>query len=413
MIPYAILYGKVHSKDGMTVDVNVLELMGNGFTFRLLSGYREIHGDILKIDMYFFDWSVKQYRGVVIDFVRTTNSVSIKENTDFYDVYEIGVDDKEFISLSSMLTKQYINYIDCKLNLGDAEMSAQMTNYPAGADAVFASGYEEQIKEFAVNIMADNAALGVMSEIVADTECEMCYSLENRKLVDMYLSMHIDEFIMSVFKDNYLENHPFSNAKIKRIYIGNQYCTNLMIDIDTVFKIIDKAYEEGINVTLAIPPVSATKYAYVCEYIDKMLDYIAAKYGEMTDGFELCVNDLGMMDYAINKHDNVKVIEGILLNKYRRDPRMKYVADVIPMETGVVYYPYYQSNTGTFCPLCAVVKNGERGNQERVFVCGHECEKKVFLYPNHLNMIGKYNSLFGVSVNGIDSHNHRRVVINL
>ena len=42
--------------------------------------------------------------------------------------------------------------------------------------------------------------------------------------------------------------------------------------------------------------------------------------------------------------------------------------------------------------------NGERGAQKLEKSCPHYCAERVFLYPEHLHMVGRYNSLFGIDM---------------
>lgn len=55
--------------------------------------------------------------------------------------------------------------------------------------------------------------------------------------------------------------------------------------------------------------------------------------------------------------------------------------------------PFYQTNTAGHCTLYAVCHNGSRGRQTAEDDCPQYCRKRVFLYPDHLHMIGRYNSL--------------------
>ena len=47
--------------------------------------------------------------------------------------------------------------------------------------------------------------------------------------------------------------------------------------------------------------------------------------------------------------------------------------------------------------VCGCTK-GSRGAQTPVRECSGFCEKQAFLYPEHLRMVGRYNSLFGVDL---------------
>ena len=70
--------------------------------------------------------------------------------------------------------------------------------------------------------------------------------------------------------------------------------------------------------------------------------------------------------------------------------------------------------------LYVACTKGSRSAQMPVRECPRFCEKQAFLYPEHLRMMGRYNSLFGVDLDvwkrmremlklcGVD-----RVVVNL
>ena len=63
-----------------------------------------------------------------------------------------------------------------------------------------------------------------------------------------------------------------------------------------------------------------------------------------------------------------------------------------------LYAPFYQMNTAGHCTLYALCHNGSRGRQTEENDCPQYCREHVFLYPDHLHMIGRYNSLFGVDL---------------
>lgn len=81
---------------------------------------------------------------------------------------------------------------------------------------------------------------------------------------------------------------------------------------------------------------------------------------------------------------------------------------------------FYQTNTSQYCPMYATCVEGSRGAQVPVRKCPRFCEEQAFLYPEHLRIVGRYNSLFGVDLDvwkrmeemlklrGVD-----RVVVNL
>ena len=88
----------------------------------------------------------------------------------------------------------------------------------------------------------------------------------------------------------------------------------------------------------------------------------------------------------------------------------------------MLYAPFYQTNTAGHCTLYAVCRNGSRGRQTAEDGCPQYCRERVFLYPDHLHMIGRYNSLFGADLRILTdgayldaflSQKPRRLVINL
>ena len=60
-----------------------------------------------------------------------------------------------------------------------------------------------------------------------------------------------------------------------------------------------------------------------------------------------------------------------------------------------LHLPFFQTNTSQYCTLYAVCRYGDREKQKLPENCPKYCEQKVFLYPKHLKMVGRYNSLFG------------------
>ena len=148
---------------------------------------------------------------------------------------------------------------------------------------------------------------------------------------------------------------------------------------------------------------------------------------------ECVVNDWGMADFIRKETKHLLPCLGTLLNKRKKDPRINYKkgerdlysqnsfnADFyqeflresfgieraewescgymqdIPAGKNSLHFPFYQTNTSQYCPLYAVQKEGDRGRQKLADKCPQYCKNVAFLYPKHLNMIGRYNSLFAL-----------------
>ena len=84
-----------------------------------------------------------------------------------------------------------------------------------------------------------------------------------------------------------------------------------------------------------------------------------------------------------------------------------------------LHIPFYQTNTSQYCPLYAVLVNGQRGKQGYIKECPGYCTDKALLYPGHLNMVGRYNSLFALDETILKNPETRisedvdRIVVNM
>ena len=158
------------------------------------------------------------------------------------------------------------------------------------------------------------------------------------------------------------------------------------------------------------------------------------KESETKYDLEIIVNDWAMPALLQGK-PHLKPVLGVLLNKRRKDVRLPYKHGIgnhvdslaennlncgfyqdylkntfdiqrfefescgykvtIPDGHHSLHLPFFQTNTSQYCTLYAVCRYGDRGKQELPENCPRYCNKKVFLYPKHLKMVGRYNSLFG------------------
>ncbi len=60
-----------------------------------------------------------------------------------------------------------------------------------------------------------------------------------------------------------------------------------------------------------------------------------------------------------------------------------------------LHLPFYQTNTSQYCTLYAGSTYGDRSRQQLLTGCDRRCEWLAYLYPRHLDMVGRGNSLFG------------------
>ena len=216
-----------------------------------------------------------------------------------------------------------------------------------------------------------------------------------------------------------------------RLYIGNQFCHLLFPERKLLFEIIEKAVAEQVKITLVFSYIRE----YMLDYVTELLDEINQWCEEKRQTVEVVVNDWGIDSLVKKGRRNLIPSLGILLNKRKKDPRVSFkkgeqkwlemnslnagfyrnflereygiqrfewescgYEQQIPPGKNSLHIPFYQTNTSQYCPLGAVCETGERGRQKFAKKCPGYCAEYAFLYPEHLHMIGRYNSLFGIDM---------------
>lgn len=356
MIPYSILNGTIQS-----LDIRVLELAPDYFTFRVPLTYEWIFKEKPEITLRFFLYEKKCYEKVIL----TSYECSVKEKTSFWIeiLVSIGVcETKErYQMLSKMLTKEYMQYMENKLTLSDVEIASFMTRYPKDQEEIY--------EEAKITKKIDTSYFEKVS-ILLD---------EPRKLA-RYLETPISAY---------------EEKNIRGIHIGNSFCPHLLPSIKQVSEVLEKAKDEKLQVFFVFPPVSQSFYERDVSYL-KELEKCAE---EKEIAVEIEVNDLGMQTLLSERSWHfLRVSAGILLHKHIKDVRKKYLegGKNIDYSDHGVYVPYYQMNTGTFCPVYSKKYKKSRGESIRVTHCDKICLQENFVYPKHLCIKGKFNSLFGV-----------------
>lgn len=301
----------------------------------------------------------------------------------------------------------------------------------------------------------------------------ICITLSDDFSRELFLKYSFDEFKYRYFEYVKFLKHPLSKTNIKKIAIGNQFCENLVPDSTYIRSFIDKCIDYRKVPILMLPPISQDKIEHFTKLIDEVLLFVKAyekycknageeayekscvndnmKSGVMNDmksggiydvkdyvkGYkrfadgesfecklEIIVNDVGMLEYILDKVDNEKssisqclrviVKKGVLFNKHLKDTRGMYIdksnfcensskSDIVNLDysDNICFVPYFQISTGTHCPLFATIRNKMRGKQVNVCDCLGYCKEINFIYPKHLNMIGRYNSIVGVNLKSL------------
>ncbi len=396
-------------------EVTILKMSTESLTIRVLEKIEYIK--LLKISFYNF----KDYKYKEIEIKNFT--INNEDKDEFYYTYDIFIDDKDYVENVKYIFRDYSKYVNLKVFGEENEFSKEMTGYPREKDYEFYEYYNTQKKEWISNLNYKNFNMDVLNSI------EMAITLDNDDLYEKYIDNDKESFKEYYFKKNFLENHMLFKKNIERLYIGNEFCHNLFPSINDLIKMLEKAKEESLNVTLC--------FTYIREcYIQKTKDIIEEVYDWCKINnfkIEIVINDWGMLKLLKSKENYFTLCLGNLLNKRKKDPRYIYkngyeknkellslnslnnkkfrefLKDnnieryeyescnykiAIPEGKHSLHFPFYMTNSSQYCPLYAMCTTMNRGNQKLVKSCPKYCREYVFLYPKHLKMIGKYNSLF-------------------
>ena len=396
-------------------EVTILKMSTESLTIRVLEKIEYIK--LLKISFYNF----KDYKYKEIEIKNFT--INNEDKDEFYYTYDIFIDDKDYVENVKYIFRDYSKYVNLKVFGEENEFSKEMTGYPREKDYEFYEYYNTQKKEWISNLNYKNFNMDVLNSI------EMAITLDNDDLYEKYIDNDKESFKEYYFKKNFLENHMLFKKNIERLYIGNEFCHNLFPSINDLIKMLEKAKEESLNVTLC--------FTYIREcYIQKTKDIIEEVYDWCKINnfkIEIVINDWGMLKLLKSKENYFTLCLGNLLNKRKKDPRYIYkngyeknkellslnslnnkkfrefLKDnnieryeyescnykiAMPEGKHSLHFPFYMTNSSQYCPLYAMCTTMNRGNQKLVKVCPKYCREYVFLYPKHLKMIGKYNSLF-------------------
>lgn len=431
MIPFGLLAGFVGEKE-----VRITELSEEGFAFRTAEQIQK--PDCVRL--CFYDLEKAQYEELILQGLELKQG----EIQSFFHTYTVWMDQQQSASkyreLVRKLLGQYSHYIQLKLTEDDGGLAQAMTGYPAELDEIHAETWEQQKKLWyaeALEVWQSEAGYMAEMNVHTKTRCtvsemefpEFAIAIDRPELYEQYSRRPLEDFIKCYWKEQYLASHPLAKIRPGRLYIGNQFCPHLFPADEMLFALLQKAQRESLQVTVV----------FTCqkESMLKSTEQLLQKLDQWCDWhdreLEVIVNDWGLAGLVGRMTSHLIPILGILLNKYKKDPRIgfkqgdqmllkenplgfenyrKYLQDEFaihryewecrgheqeyPQGRNSLYFPFYQTNTSQYCPLYACCTTGERGRQKESANCPQYCQNKVLLYPDHLKMVGRYNSLFAL-----------------
>lgn len=449
MIPFGLLAGFYGEKE-----IRITKLAEEGFCFRLCAA-SEITKLQEKLKLCFYDMKQNRYQEIAV----MPAAWRVEKETEFFTSYAVAVQQEDYQQAVRTLFGQYDRYIRLKLEEDDSSLAAQMTGYPAEQDEIFADSFQEQMTEwFGSGKNRGNSEAGkreLYDEAGAETnqaevkregmeqaengkatgiDPELALELDHPFVYTQFLKQNIDEFL-----EDYQKRYPtfqdwIQNKKTDRLYIGNAFCHLLFPEQEQLFALLEKAEKESIQVTLTFSYVRE----YQLEQTGKLLKELQQWCRDENRELEIEINDWAMADMLKSDFPELIPCYGRLLNKRKKDPRMaykkgnvkllqennlnaKFYLEYLEQEFGIrcfewescgyaqkfpepaagrsvehhLHLPFYQTNTSQYCTLYAGSVFGERGRQQLVTGCDRRCEWQTYQYPRHLDMVGRYNSLFG------------------
>ena len=445
MLPFGILAGYWGDKE-----VRITAISEYGFQTRLAAPAMAEQKNA-PWELAFYDQKTASYQRILL---RDATFLQEKEE-DFDVVYTFATEQEDYRNAVQRLALQYSQYIRWKMEDDDAALAEHMTGYPAEQDAFHLESLEEQKKVWFSDIGKETfTALqnGFAESGQPGQPVELALELDRPEWYKAYLSMESAAFFDAYFRKNQIPDPPLFHPD--RLYIGNAFCPHLAPTEEELFALMDKACRESFAVTLVFPFLLEGNLLETQQRLQRLVEWCEQK----NKIIEIVVNDWGTAHLAAQL-PVFSLCLGVLLNKRKKDPRMAYkLGDRTLFEQNSVHaafyreylkeefrmeryewescgdtstrkfpegknslrLPFYQTNTSQYCPLYAACTEGSHGAQVPIRECPKFCERQAFLYPEHLRMVGRYNSLFGVDLTvlkrtgamlelrGVD-----RVVVNL
>lgn len=318
-------------------------------------------------------------------------------------------------SIRRMLN-DYARFLEIRSEQGASAYAAAIAAYPAQADTAFPDSPSAACAEWLTHL-PPMPPISDASGLAIELNCP--------ELWQLYLRTPISEFGAAYGRARRLPKSWQPLPQPNRFYIGNPFCRHLFPDNQTLRAIAAKAQSEGIALSLVTADLRMDSA--------QQADRIAAFAQECAA--ELVINDWGMLHRVQRLRGELKIVLGSQLNRRRKDPRMIYkrglenrsdliarnslndaawlaflrdlgierleyescgVIPILPALPCSLHLPFYQTNTGLWCPLKAICEHGSRGAQQPANACSAWCERNALIYPDHLKLIGRWNSLLAL-----------------
>lgn len=454
MIPFGLLAGFYGEKE-----IRITKLAEEGFCFRVsgeVSGTQEAlcvcfydlkQSDYQEIPVMAAAWRLEEQNEFF-----TSYAVAVRQEDYRMAVRKLFGQYDRYIRLKleeddSILAEQMTGYPAKKDEIFADSLEAQVQEWIGKAECLHLSPEAaEPMREWKKEIKADdrhrlqepceNDCTEGSGRARGDGEhnVELALELDRPALYTAFLEQDAETFFHHACKENGILAGCFHRRKPDRLYLGNAFCHLLFPGENELFSMLEKAKREGMKVTITCSYVREILLEKTEQLLEKLEDWCLRNGTEV----EVVVNDWGMADMLRERNGCLKPCLGVMLNKRKKDPRMPYkkgnrtllgqnslnaefYRTYLEREFGIhcfewescgyeqqfpeiapgsgtehhLHLPFYQTNTSQYCTLYAGCEWGDRGSQRLVMDCDKRCEKQAYIYPKHLHMAGRYNSLFG------------------
>lgn len=307
----------------------------------------------------------------------------------------------------------YARFLETKSTLGAAAWAEEATGYPSALDDVYAE-----------NLAAwrESHFAGMMPIPDPPAGTELAVALNCPELWALWLDTPAGRFMDAYAACRQIPRNLLPERAPDRLYIGNPHCRRLFPGAAQLEAIARKARAEGAKLTLVSAELRGGGETGADALLQTALRLDA----------EIEINDWGMLERAQAYRNRPSILLGTMLNRRRKDPRMQWKAgfsenrhllarsavndplwlDLLhemgvtrlefesslpaPLPSGParsLHLPFYQTNTSLWCPTLALHLHGQRGDQADIDLCPQPCRGSALLYPDHLNLLGRWNSL--------------------
>lgn len=367
----------------------------------------------VRLKLYFYQPETNRY--IQFETISTQTGPAQRENDAV--LTRFSLESAEIAAEIRRTMNLYARYVETRSEYGASACGQDWIGYPADADEIFCDSAEEQYR-----LWFENAP----PVLKKDCLCEIAVLLDRPALWQAYLRHSLADFWFAYAKVCCIPGRLLPDVPPQRIYIGSESCPMLFPETNLLEALLDRAQRDGLQVSIASAQLRAG---------DSRMEAAMVLLEQRGVPSEWIVNDWGTLEKLQNHRSCIRPVLGTLLNKRRKDPRMRWTAgfDVdkpllsenavndpayrrflrelgieryeyentgvparIPDGSHSLHIPFYRTNSAAWCTLKAMCETGDRGAQAPAKKCAGWCGRNAFLYPLHLKMTGRGNSIFAL-----------------